>query len=132
MAFRIPIRKEPLLIADVIETMRYERVIERAVQDVQDLLRTQLLPKRPLPYHRVVACLRTVVGAPEVQRAIEQGNDTALIFVLRGINSVLNNSRVAPDAILSMLWDIILDRTEVQENLAPRSARMFLRKKPPA
>jgi hypothetical protein len=112
--------------------MQYERVIEQAVQDVQDLLRTQLMPKQPLPYHRVVACLRAIVGTPDVRRAIERGNDTALSFVLRAVNRALNDPLVPPDRILDQLWDIVLARPEVQQGLEIESARMFLRKKPPA
>jgi len=113
--------------------MQYERIIEQAVRDVQDLLWANLPPAPNLPDDRTVACLRAVVGVPEVQRAIEQGNDTALSFVLRGANRILAEKSMPGPALLNLLWGIMNER-DLNRLLGVRQKfrMMSWRKKPPA
>jgi hypothetical protein len=127
-----PIRKELPLDRDVVEAMHYDRVIEEALRDLQDLLRTTLNIKRPVPYSRVVTCLQTIVAIPSVQDAIKHGSDTAPSFVLRAMNRVLKDRNLPPETTIVLMWDIVLDRPEVQERLRGAAAGMFLRKKPTA
>jgi hypothetical protein len=112
--------------------MRYECIIEQALRDVQDLLRTTLNPKCPISYPRMVACLRTILGSPSAQEAIEHGSDTAHSFVLRAMNQVLKDRTLPAEATIVLMWDIVLDRPEVQESLTGAAARVFRRKMPPA
>jgi hypothetical protein len=125
-------RKELPLDRNVVEAMRCDRVIEEALRDLQDLLRTTLNIKRPVPYPRVVTCLQTVVATPSVQDAIEHGSDTAPSLVLRAMNRVLKGRTLPPETAIVLMWDIVLDRPEVQERLRGAAASMFLRKKPTA
>src|ERR1700704_5600272 len=121
---------EPPLMADIIQTM-YEHVIQQALWDVQDLLCANLaLRHGHLPDDRAVACLKTIVGAPNVQRAIERENDTAQSFVLRGANHVLSDPLLPPSAVPAMLWSI-MDLPEIEWRMTQASSPS-LRKKPPA
>jgi hypothetical protein len=121
---------EPPRETGIIQTM-YEHVIQQALWDVQDLLCANLaLRHGHLPDDRAVACLKTIVGAPNVQRAIERGNDTAQSFVLRGANHVLSDPLLPPSAVLAMLWSI-MDLPEIEWRMTQASSPS-LRKKPPA
>ena len=121
---------EPPRKTGIIQTM-YEHVIQQALWDVQDLLCANLaLRHGHLPDDRAVACLKTIVGAPNVQRAIERGNDTAQSFVLRGANHVLSDPLLPPSAVLAMLWSI-MDLPEIEWRMTQASSPS-LRKKPPA
>jgi hypothetical protein len=133
MAYCKPNGKEPALNAHVVETMQYERVIDQAVRDVQDLLWVNLPPNHNLPDDRTVACIRAVVAQPEIQRAIKYGDDTALSFVLRGANRILSETELPPRAILNLLWGI-LDEPGLNQlmGLKPSSRVLLWRKKPPA
>ena len=112
--------------------MQYERVIEQAMRDIQDLLWANLPPAPNLPDDRTVACLRAVVGVPDVQRAIECGNDTALSFVLRGANRILSETEMPAPALIHLLWGI-MDERELKRLLGVRQKfrMMSWRKKPP-
>jgi hypothetical protein len=113
--------------------MQYDRVIEQAVQDVLDLLWINLPPTHRLPDERMIACLMAIIGAPEIQRAIEHGSDTALSFVLRGVNRILSETELPPGAMLNLLWDI-MEEPELYRLLGTKqnSRAMVWRKKPPA
>ena len=80
--------------------MKHERVIEQALRDVQDVLCANLALTPNLADDRAAACLRTIVGAPHVQIAIERGNDTVLNFVLRGANRILSDPLLPPTTII--------------------------------
>ena len=110
----------------------YDGAIHQALRDVRDLLSANLPSMRKLPDDRTVACLRTIVRAASVQRAIERGNDTALSFAIRGVNRVLSETELPPAAILNLLWGI-MDERELNRILAvlPHS-HLRLWKKPPA
>jgi hypothetical protein len=106
--------------------MQYERVIDRALRNIQNLVWANL------PDDRMVACLRAVVGAPEIQEALERGNDTALCFVLRAANRILSDG-VQPRITITQLWELV-DESELNHarSLKQNSRMMVWRKKPPA
>jgi hypothetical protein len=112
--------------------MQYDRVIEQALREAQDLLWANLPPTQNLSDERAVVCLRAAIGAARVQEAIEHGNDTALSFVLRAANRILSEKQ-ANRATIIHLWDI-LDAPEVNRALGiKQNSRMMIgRKKPPA
>ena len=113
--------------------MQYDRVIEQTILDAQNTLWANLPPANKLPDDRTVVCLRAIVGAPEVQRALEYCNDTALAFVLRAVNRVLSENPHAHRETINRLWDV-LDDPELNRALGIKqnSRMMFGRKKPPA
>jgi hypothetical protein len=113
--------------------MKYDRVIAQALRDVQDTLSANFPPEGDVPDDRAVACLRAIVGAPEVQRAMERGNDTALNLVLRAVNHVLSESAQPSCTAINRLWDF-MDQPELNQALGlPRDPGMNLwLKKPPA
>jgi hypothetical protein len=109
----------------------YDGAIHQALRDVRDLLSANLPSMRKLPDDRTVACLRTIVRAASVQRAIERGNDTALSFATRR-EPRPSETELPPAAILNLLWGI-MDERELNRILAvlPHS-HLRLWKKPPA
>ena len=113
--------------------MHHNWAIERALCDVQKLLRANLPPRRSLPDDRTVACLRAVVGQDDVARAMRQSGDTAHVFVLRGMHHILHNPHYVPRAIISRLWEFIDDPALDELLRSGRSRGMTLeRKLPPA
>jgi hypothetical protein len=113
--------------------MQYDRVIEQALRDVQDLLLANLTPARHLPDSLAVGCLRTVLGASQVIQALERGNDTAPSFVLRAVNHIMSDKSQPLRVMLNRLWDI-MDEPELNRALGIKqnSRMMIWRKKPPA
>ena len=113
--------------------MPYDRVIEKALREAQDLLLANLPPTRRLPDDRAVAALHAAISAPAVQEALERGNDTAQCFVLRAVNRILSEKPLAHRETINRLWDVLddaeLDRTTGSKR---NSRRMMWRKKPPA
>lgn len=111
--------------------MRHDWAIERALCDVQRLLRANLPPRRSLPDDRTVACLRAVLGQNDVVRAMRLGNDTALAFVLRGMHRILHDPQYVPRAIISRLWEF-MDDPALDDLLRSRSGVTLERKLPRA
>ena len=113
--------------------MQYDRVIRQALRDAQDILWVNLPPNHNLSDDSAVAALRAVIAVPAVQDAIEQGDDTALCFMLRAVNHILRDESENPRKTIDRLWGI-LDDPELNRMLGlRRNARMILgRKKPPA
>ena len=111
--------------------MQYDRVIEQALRDVQNTLSANRPPGSNLPDDRVIGFLRVIINAPEVQRALECGSDTALNFVLRGVNHVLSETTSPHPAMINRLRDL-MDRPERNRGF-PHDTRMNLwLRKPPA
>jgi hypothetical protein len=111
--------------------MQYDRVIEQALRDVQNTLSANRPPGSNLPDDRVIGFLRVIINAPEVQRALECGSDTALNFVLRGVNHVLSETTSSHPAMINRLRDL-MDRPERNRGF-PHDTRMNLwLRKPPA
>jgi hypothetical protein len=102
--------------------MRHDWAIERALGDVQRLLQANLAPKHNLPDDRTIACLRAAVGQDDVTRALRQGSDTALAFVLRGMHRILHDRQYVPRAIISRLWDL-MDEPALDELLRGKRSR---------
>jgi hypothetical protein len=113
--------------------MQYDRVVEKALRDAQDILRANLPPTHNLPDDGAVFALRKIVRAPRVQEAIEKGSDTALCFVLRAVNRILFDKYLPLRVVLNQLWDV-LDHSELNRALGieQNSRMMVWRKKPPA
>ena len=113
--------------------MQCDRVIQQALRDAQDILWANLPPSRNLSDNSAVAGLRAVIAVPAVREAIQQGNDTALCFMLRAVNHILSYESDNPRKTIDRLWGI-LDDPELNRMLGLRqNARMILgRKKPPA
>ena len=113
--------------------MQCDRVIQQALRDAQDILWANLPPSRNLSDNSAVAGLRAVIAVPAVREAIQQGNDTALCFMLRAVNRILSYKSDNPRKTIDRLWGI-LDDPELNRMLGLRqNARMILgRKKPPA
>jgi hypothetical protein len=110
--------------------MRHDWAIERALCDVQRLLRANLPPKRSLPDDRTVACLRAIMGQDDVARAMRQGSDTALAFVLRGMHRILHDPQYVPRASISRLWEL-LDEPALDELLRGKRGGATLERKLP-
>jgi hypothetical protein len=112
--------------------MQCDRAIQQALRDAQNILWANLPPDRNLSDDGAVAGLRAVIGVPAVQEAIEQGDDTALCFVLRTVNHILNEAEISHKTI-DRLWGV-LDDPELNRMLGlKQNARITLgRKKPPA
>jgi hypothetical protein len=117
----------------VLASMQYDRVIRQALCDAQDILWANLPPSHNLTDDGAVAGLRAGIAVPAVQEAIEQGNDTALCFVLRAVNHILTEQSESPRRTIDRLWNVLDDR-ELNGMLGlKQNARMFFRrKKPPA
>src|SRR5712691_4204077 len=113
--------------------MQYDRVIERALRDAQDILWANLPPTHNLPNDGAEFALRKIVRAPAVQEAIEKGSDTTLCFVLRAVNRILSDKYLPLRVILNRLRDV-MDDQELNRALGiKQNSRMILgRKKPPA
>jgi hypothetical protein len=113
--------------------MQCDRVIRQALRDAQDILWANLPPNHNLTDDAAVAGLRAVIAVAAVQEAIEQGDDTALCFMLRAVNHILGDEAEAPRKTIDRLWGV-LDDPELNRALGVRrGARMIVRrKKPPA
>jgi hypothetical protein len=112
--------------------MQYDGVIERALQDIQDLLWMVYPPPGiDLTDENAIDCLREIIVVPEVQRAIERGNDTAMSFVLRGVNRILSETELPPTAMLLLLW-ANMDDAKLNQSLGLKKNPRLMRKKPPA
>ena len=113
--------------------MQCERVIRQALRDAQDILWVNLPPFHNLSDDSAVAGLRAVIAVPAVQDAIEQGDDTALCFMLRAVNHILSDESEASRRTIDRLWGV-LDDAELNRMLGrTQNARMIVgRKKPPA
>ena len=108
-------------------------LVERALKDVQHILWCNLPPADSLSDEAAVEALRQIVRSPDVKVALERGSDTALVFVLRAINTVLADDSAPPGEIITNLWPIF-DQLEVDRILAnPQRSRIEIGpKKPPA
>jgi hypothetical protein len=113
--------------------MHHDWAIERTLGDVQRLLQANLPPKSSLPDDRTVTCLRAVVQQEDVRRAIKEGPDTALAFVLRGINRILSDRRQVDRATIAQLWEF-MDEPALDDLVSVKRGRgvVLLRKKPRA
>jgi hypothetical protein len=113
--------------------MHYDRVIEKALREAQDILWANLPPTHNFPDDGAVFALRKIVRTPAVQEAIEKGSDTALCFVLRAVNRILCDKYLPLRVVLNRLWDV-LDESELNHALGiEQNSRMVpWRKKPPA
>jgi hypothetical protein len=68
-----------------------------------------------------------------VQEAIEQGDDTALCFMLRAVNHILGDEAETSRKTIDRLWSV-LDDPELNRALGvePGARLIVRRKKPPA
>ena len=115
-----------VLVADVLDPMQYDRLIERALRDAQGILRANLPPAKNLPDRQAVQSLRAILRTPQVREVLERGHDAALCFVLRAVNRILSDNQ--PDrTTINRLWDV-LDEPEFNRIL--RGLQKM--KKPPA
>ena len=108
--------------------MQPDLVIQRALQDVHDLLLGKNAAIRNLSDERTVLCMHVIVGKDDVRQALERANDTALCFALREVKYVLNQRQTAKITI-NQLWRIIeqLDCT----SSIKQASRRIPQKKPP-
>jgi hypothetical protein len=114
-------------------SIQYDRVIQKALRDAQDILWVNLPPTHNLPDDGAVFALRKILRAPAAQEAIEKGSDTALCFVLRAANRILCDKYLPLRVVLNRLWDV-LDNNELNRALGIKqnSRMMVWRKKPSA
>jgi hypothetical protein len=110
--------------------MRHDDVIAKAVQDIQVILCRCLPINRPTSHIETVAALRAIVTTRAVKLAIEKGNDASLTFVLRAVHRVLADGQVSADVTIDLLWEIVLNRPEIQGALGEEGTRLLLGKKP--
>jgi hypothetical protein len=105
---------------------------ERIVRDIRDLLLANITPTGNLSDDRTADRIRSIVGGPELRRALEQANDTALCFAVREIRRVLSD-KPQSRALLNRLWEI-MDRPEINQalgiNIKQNSPGMLWWKKP--
>jgi hypothetical protein len=109
-------------------------LVERTLKDVQHILWSNLPPTDSLTDEAAVKALRQIVRSPDVKLALERGSDTASVFVLRAINTVLADDSALPGDIITSLWPI-LDQLEVDRISAnPQRSRIRIgpRKPPPS
>jgi hypothetical protein len=108
-------------------------LVERTLKDVQHILWSNLPPTDSLSDEAAVKALRQIVRSPDVKLALERGSDTASVFVLRAINTVLADDSASPGDIITSLWPI-LDQLEVDRISAnPQRSRIRIGpRKPPA
>ena len=113
--------------------MQCDRVIRQALRDAQDILWANLPPNYNLADDAALAGLRAVIAVAAVQEAIEQGDDTALCFMLRAVNHILADEAESSRKTIDRLWGV-LDDPELNRALGiKRDTRMIpRRKKPPA
>jgi len=113
--------------------MKYDRVIEQALREAQDLLWANLPPTHELPDDQAVKGIRALVCLPSVEHALERGNDTVCAFALRAVHRVLSEQAASPRVTVCRLWDI-LDEPHLNRALGRKqNSRMNFRvKKPPA
>jgi len=113
--------------------MQYDRVIQRALRDVHELLWANLASSRNLPDDRTVVGIRAIVDKPDVRHALERANDTALSFMLREIKHILSDIHQAPLAAINRLWNAMGEPELIRALGVKQSSHLMLwRKKPPA
>src|SRR5262249_4469297 len=74
-------------------------VIQRAVQDIHDLLLVNIAPTRNLSDERTLLCIHSVVKKESVRQALEKAADTVLCFALREVKHVLDQRQTPPTTI---------------------------------
>jgi hypothetical protein len=108
----------------------HDRVVEQALRDAQNFLWANLPSTHNLPDERTMACLRAIMGRPEVRQALELGSDTVLCMALRAVNRILADIALPPGATFDRLW-AVLDAAELNGAFGTKQARMTpWRKKP--
>jgi hypothetical protein len=111
---------------------QYDRVVAQALRQAQNFLWANLPSTHNLPADRTVACLRAIMGRPEVAQAIQRGNDTVRCMALRSVNRILAEKAQLPRATIERVWSV-LDEPELDRALGTKQSRIKLwRKKPPA
>jgi hypothetical protein len=85
--------------------MQPDLLIQRAIHDVHDLLRTRRNGARTLTEERTVLCIHLLVGKEDIRQAMEKA-DTAPCFALREVKNVLGQHQRAKTTI-DQLWRII-------------------------
>jgi hypothetical protein len=125
-------RTEPAPIECVLASKQYDRVVDQALRDAQNFLWANLPSTHDLPADRTMACLRAIMGRPEVGQALERGSDTVLCMALRSVNRILADKAQPPRPTIDRVW-AVLDEPELNRALGTTQSRMKLwRKKPPA
>ena len=107
--------------------MKSDLVIQRALQDVHDLLLAKNAGARDLSDERTVLCVRVLVGKDDVKQALEKANDTAVCFALREVKHVLDQRQKAKTTI-NQLWRII---EQLDFSPGVKQAYRVIWKKPP-
>src|SRR5215831_8556421 len=107
--------------------MKSDLVIQRALQDVHDLLLAKNAGARDLSDERTVLCVRVLVGKDDVKQALEKANDTAVCFALREVKHVLDQ-RQRPKPTINHLRRII-EQTGLYNQQNPQMIPWW--KKPP-
>jgi hypothetical protein len=109
---------------------QYDRVVEQALRDAQNFLWANLPSTHNLPDDRTMACLRAIMGRPEVRQALELASDTVLCMALRAVNHILAEKAQPPGATFDRLW-AVLATTELNGAFGTKQAGMTpWRKKP--
>jgi len=98
---------------------QYDRVVEQALRDIQNFLWANLPSTHNLPDDRTMACLRAIMGRPEVRQALELGSDTAFCMALRAVNRILADKAQTPGATFDRIW-AVLTAASAMAPLAPR------------
>ena len=96
--------------------MQYD-LIERALREVQGILRANLPPAKNLPDAQAVQSLRAIVRTPQVRVVLKRGHDTAFCFVLRAVNRILSDHSQPDRTTINRLWDV-LDEPEFNRALS--------------
>ena len=109
----------------------YDQKVEWALRNVRELLLANATPPRSLPDDRTASTIRAIAGEPELGRALERANDTALCFVLRELRHILED-KLQPRVLITRVWQI-MDAPEVNRAFGVKEnpRRVGWWKKPP-
>ena len=111
---------------------QHDRIVEQALRDAQNFLWANLPSTHNLSADRTVACLRAIMGRPEVGEALERGNDDVLGMALRSVKRVLVDKAQPSRATINRVW-AILDEPEFNRAFGTQQSPINLRRKrPPA
>jgi hypothetical protein len=110
--------------------MSTNSVVPFAIKAAQDILWTS--PTDNLSEEAAVQAMRNIVRAPSVKWAIDHGNDTAQIFVLRAVNRIVSDEFRSAHDTVNQLWAILDPQLNRSLGFSQNSWTRVGPKKPPA
>jgi hypothetical protein len=112
-----------------VSVMKYDRIIEVTLRQVQDVLSQNL--RGAIADAKAVSQIRGYLSRPSVQDGVHKSNDTIVAFALRAANQILSDLWAPPVVTIKRLRECF-DDSELSRALGQSLPIGFWIKKPPA